>query len=129
MKHVERDAKISFQSKESYLCPLCETEFHREELHSGSGRLIAGVLTDELHRLYEPSIKYGEVYPLIYLVTVCPECWFASMDRDFSELPVNAKESLIEDKEKRMAETRLLFPMRILLNPEILFQAPLPFTW
>ena len=112
MKHVERerDAKISFQSKEEYLCPLCETQFHREELYSGSGRLIAGVLTDELHRLYEPSLKYGEVYPLIYLATVCPECWFASMDKDFLEIPGNAKTKAFDDREKRQAETRLLFP-------------------
>jgi len=110
MKHIERDAKVSFQSKEEYLCPLCETEFHREELHSGSGRLIAGVLTDELHRLYEPSIKFGEVYPLIYQATVCPECWFASMDKDFLDVPGTAKQNILDDREKRENETRLLFP-------------------
>ena len=110
MKYVERDAKISFQSKEEFICPVCETEFHREELHSGSGRLIAGILTDELHRLYEPSIKYGEVYPLIYVATVCPECWFASVERDFSDLPGNAVPKAADDKEQRMADTRLVFP-------------------
>ena len=110
MKSTERDAKVSFQSKEEYCCPSCETYFHREEMHSGSGRLIAGKLTDELHRLWEPSAKYGEVYPLIYQATVCPECWFASMDKDFSELPSNLKHLAGEDREKRMADTRLIFP-------------------
>ncbi|MDR1127800.1 MAG: DUF2225 domain-containing protein, partial [Treponema sp.] len=38
------DLKISFHSKEEYQCPLCGTGFHREELLSGSGRLIAGIL-------------------------------------------------------------------------------------
>jgi len=109
-KHIERDAKVSFHSKEEYMCPLCETVFHREELYSGSGRLIAGILTDELHRLYEPSIKYGEVYPLIYLATVCPECWFAAMDKDFAEVPPVTKQKLIEDRDKRAEETKLLFP-------------------
>jgi len=110
MKHVERDAKVSFISKEELMCPLCETRFHREELHSGSGRLIAGNLTDELHRLYEPSIKYGEVFPLIYLATVCPECWFASMDKDFLDIPGSSKENAKADREKRVAETKLVFP-------------------
>jgi len=110
MKHVERDAKISFQSKEEYMCPLCETVFHREELHSGSGRLIAGVLTDELHRLYEPSIRYGEVYPLIYQATVCPECWFASMEKDFFDVPGAVKQKIMNDRENRAAEAMLVFP-------------------
>lgn len=110
MKYIERDAKISFQSKEEYMCPLCETEFHREELLSGSGRLIAGILTDELHRLYEPSIKFGVVYPLIYQVTVCPECWFASMDKDFFEIPKASKQKAEEDREVRIAETQMIFP-------------------
>ena len=121
MKYVERDAKISFQSKEEYMCPLCETIFHREELHSGSGRLIAGILTDELHRLYEPSIKYGDVYPLIYLVTVCPECWFASLDKDFPDVPGNSKQKLIEDREKRKADAMLLFPKTDFTYPRDLF--------
>ena len=109
-KFEEKEAKISFQSKEEYACPVCDTIFHREELHSGSGRLIAGALTDELHRLYEPSVRYGEVYPLIYQVTVCPECWFAAMEKDFADFPKNAKDKAVEDEEKRIADTKLIFP-------------------
>ena len=110
MRYQERDSKISFQSKEEYICPVCETVFHREELLSGSGRLIAGTLTDELHRLYEPSARYGEVYPLIYQATVCPECWFAAMDKDFKDFPDKVKSRAIDDQEKRIAETQLIFP-------------------
>jgi len=110
MRYRERDSKISFQSKEEYTCPVCETVFHREELLSGSGRLIAGKLTDELHRLYEPSARYGEVYPLIYQATVCPECWFAAMDKDFKDCPDRVKSRVIDEKEKRIAETNLIFP-------------------
>ena len=109
-KYEEKELKISFQSKEEYTCPVCDTVFHREELHSGSGRLIAGKLTDELHRLYEPSVKYGEVYPLIYIATVCPECWFTSMDKDFSDLPRDAKDAAEDDRDKRIADTKLVFP-------------------
>ena len=52
-------------------------QFLREELLSGSGRLLAGELTDELRRTYIPSQKYGAVYPLIYSIGVCPQCFLA----------------------------------------------------
>jgi uncharacterized protein (DUF2225 family) len=104
------DLKKSFLSKEEYECPACGTSFHREELLSGSGRLIAGAITDELHRLYEPSAKYGIIYPLAYPATVCPECWFASVDKDFLALPAQYKEKVLGDREKRMKETKMLFP-------------------
>jgi uncharacterized protein (DUF2225 family) len=110
MKTEVRETKISFQSKEEYTCPVCDAAFHREELLSGSGRLIAGILTDELHRLYEPSAKYGEVYPLAYVATVCPECWFASVDKDFTALPPDAKDRVFDDREKRIYDTGLIFP-------------------
>ena len=110
MKYDEREAKVSFQSKEEYTCPVCDTLFHREELLSGSGRLIAGILTDELHRLYEPSSRYGDVYPLIYQATVCPECWFAAMDKDFLDFAKEDKNKAETDREKRIADTKLVFP-------------------
>ena len=110
IKEKERDIKISFLSKEDYSCPVCEQAFKREELLSGSGRLIAGTLTDELHRLYEPSIKYGEVYPLVYQATVCPKCWFAAMDKDFGDLPKDTKSIAMKDTEKRITDAKLIFP-------------------
>jgi uncharacterized protein (DUF2225 family) len=110
MKYLEKEAKISFESKEQYACPVCQTPFHREELLSGSGRLIAGALTDELHRLYEPSAKYGDVYPLAYQATVCPECWYASADKDFGLIPVPSRKNVVSDRERRIAETLKIFP-------------------
>ena len=109
MKFKERDLKITFQSREEYTCPVCEAVFAREELLSGSGRLIAGKLTDELHRLYEPSAKYGEVYPLIYQATVCPECWFASMDKDFIDFPKISIPEAERDRDDRIADTIRIF--------------------
>jgi uncharacterized protein (DUF2225 family) len=106
----ERELKVSFLSKKEYTCPVCGAVFRKEELLSGGGRLIAGVLTQELHRLYEPSAKYGEVYPLAYQATVCPECWFASMDADFSQLPALNKNKVLNDQNRRMVETQLIFP-------------------
>jgi uncharacterized protein (DUF2225 family) len=106
----ERELKVSFLSKNKITCPLCSAVFHREELLSGSGRLIAGPNTEELHRLYEPSMKYGDVYPLVYQATVCPECWYAAMDKDFEDLPKDIRHKGIGDETKRIADTKLIFP-------------------
>ncbi|MDR0374589.1 MAG: DUF2225 domain-containing protein [Treponema sp.] len=106
----EHDVKVSFWSKDEFLCPACETVFRREELLSGGGRLIAGELTDELHRMYEPSAKYGEVYPLVYQATVCPECWYAAMDKDFALLGEDLSFDVSQSRDERKAEIALLFP-------------------
>jgi len=106
----DRELKVSFFSKNEYVCPACETFFHKEELLSGGGRLIAGPLTEELHRLYEPSIKYGEVFPIVYYTLVCPSCWYASAEADFSQLPSENIDMVNGDMERRMEETRLVFP-------------------
>lgn len=117
MNYKIREIKVSFQSKEEYVCPVCEHIFNREELLSGSGRLIAGKLTDELHRLYEPSIKYGDVYPLIYQITVCPKCWFAAMDKDFGDFPESRKQAILDDQEARLAEIKLILPETDFTSP------------
>ncbi|MDR0389841.1 MAG: DUF2225 domain-containing protein [Spirochaetaceae bacterium] len=106
----DREIKISFLSKDEIRCPLCDALLQREELLSGGGRLIAGALTDELHRLYEPSVKFGTVYPLNYPVTVCPECWFAAWDKDFQSLPENRWDKAMQDREARVEEVQKVFP-------------------
>ncbi|MCL2720912.1 MAG: DUF2225 domain-containing protein [Treponema sp.] len=106
----EKELKTTFQSKKEYECPACNASFHKEELLSGGGRLIAGKLTEELHRLYEPSAKYGEIFPLVYQSIVCPECWFTSMENDFPLLPPDKKDFARNDVEKRMKKTTLVFP-------------------
>ena len=110
MSREDRELKVSFLSKKDYTCPACEEVFHKEELLTGGGRLIAGALTMELHRLYDPSVKYGEVYPLVYHAVVCPKCWFASQEADFSSLPDAKKADALKDAERRKADTRLIFP-------------------
>lgn len=111
-KQVEKETKqttITFYSKEQIECPVCNAKFRREELHSGGGRLIAGNLTDELRRLYEPSAKYGVVYPVIYNMTVCPKCLYSSFPQDFS-IPVKATlEKLFETTEARYTSMKRLF--------------------
>ena len=106
----EKELKITFLSKREYFCPLCDTMFHKEELYSGGGRLNAGPLTKELRQLYIPTAKYGEIFPVVYHALVCPDCWFASMENDFSNVPANKKEIAINDRENRMKDAALIFP-------------------
>ncbi|MDR1445066.1 MAG: DUF2225 domain-containing protein [Treponema sp.] len=110
MAAEEKELKVSFLSKREYECPACGAKFRKEELLSGGGRLIAGPMTEELHRVYEPSIKYGEIFPLVYQATVCPECWFAAMDQDFEGLNDEGVNSAREDRENRCKDARRLYP-------------------
>ncbi len=103
-------AKISFYSKNKTVCPVCNTEFYRENLLSGGGRMNAGDLTKELHRLYEPTQKYGKIYPLIYPVTVCPNCYTAAFERDFTEISDKTAVKLERIKEDRISSILKLFP-------------------
>jgi len=106
----DKELKLTYLSKKEYTCPACGAIFRKEELFSGGGRLIAGKLTEELHRLYEPSKKYGVIFPLVYESIVCPECWFSSMEADFLALPKENARKVKDDVEKRMKETQLVFP-------------------
>jgi uncharacterized protein (DUF2225 family) len=102
--------KLTFFSKMQTVCPVCEAGFFREELLSGGGRLIAGELTEELHRTYEPSKKFGEVQPLVFAVTVCPSCYFAAYPQDFEAVEAEAAAKLQERTERRKEQAGLLFP-------------------
>jgi uncharacterized protein (DUF2225 family) len=123
IKKEERELKVSFFSQKEYNCPACDAIFHKEELLSGGGRMIAGALTDELHRLYEPSAKYGKVYPLAYTSVVCPECWFASSEADFPLLPNTKIEEVLDDQSSRAADTLLIFPETDFNRPRGLMEA------
>ncbi len=78
--------KISFRQKKPLICPVCKHEFHREEMFTGGGRLIAGELTDELRRTYKENKKYGEICPLVYILNVCPACLFTAYPKDFEDV-------------------------------------------
>ena len=70
---------ISYWAKEKIRCPACRHNFPREEMFTGSGRLSAGELTEELHRKYVPTARYGKINPLIYAVGACPNCHGATV--------------------------------------------------
>ena len=101
---------ISFYTKEKMTCTVCRKPFPREEMLSGSGRMIAGELTDELHRVFEPSAKYGQIYPLIYSVGACPNCHTALLWNDFKPLSAAEAEVVLEGEEERRKKVERIFP-------------------
>lgn len=105
-----KENRVTFLAKNKTECPVCGTEFQREELLTGRGRLIAGSLTGELRRLYEPSQKFGEVYPLIYPVIVCPDCYNAAFPQDFSRVSPKSIPSLKAGTESRQKSIAKIFP-------------------
>jgi uncharacterized protein (DUF2225 family) len=110
MSDQDQEAKkTTFFSKNPIVCPVCETSFYREDLLSGGGRLIAGELTEELHRTYEPSKKFGELYPLVYAVLVCPGCLCAAYPQDFLEIKGELIEALREQTDGRVQSVSLVF--------------------
>ena len=98
----QKTASISFFQRNPISCPICDAAIYREELLTGRGRLIAGNLTPELRRLYEESKKFGEVSPLVYPVTVCPDCYYATWKEDFLKVPEQAIARIDEDRDHRI---------------------------
>ena len=71
----------------------------------------AGELTDELHRIYLPSEKYGPVYPLIYAVGACPRCHAAFFWKDFDIIKDNESiDALRLDESSRKQKVETIFP-------------------
>lgn len=105
----EKAPSTTFYSKDQTECPICNAKFKREELLSGGGRMIAGNLTDELHRLYEPSAKFGEIHPLVYTMTVCPKCHYSAFPQDFCILDKDSLNKIYEHMQNRYESTKKLF--------------------
>ncbi len=104
-----RATNVSFFQRNPINCPICDAPIYREELLTGRGRLIAGNLSLELRRLYEESKKYGEVSPLIYTITVCPDCYYASMKEHFLKAPPSTLKKIDDDRHLRIdAVTEIL---------------------
>ncbi|MGP1587828.1 MAG: DUF2225 domain-containing protein [Treponemataceae bacterium] len=102
---------VTFYTKQKMECPACHKQFPREELLSGGGRLIAGDLTDELHRTYQPSARYGTIYPLIYSVGVCPYCFTALFWNDMLQLnDMEIADILFSTQKERIDAVKTIFP-------------------
>lgn len=109
LKKEEKAPTITFYSKDQITCPICNTKFKREELMSGGGRMIAGTLTDELRRLYEPSAKFGEIHPLVYSLTVCPKCHYSAFPQDFCILDKESLDRIYSSMQDRYNSVKRLF--------------------
>jgi uncharacterized protein (DUF2225 family) len=107
---TEKKPAVSFFSKQEVRCPVCGASILREDPLTGGGRMIAGELSDELRRDYEPSIKYGKIYPLIYSVGVCPKCCYAALWQDFNELDKGTYNKISASEESRMESVSAIFP-------------------
>jgi uncharacterized protein len=104
--------KKTFQKKNPFTCPVCNTKAYQEELLTGRGRIIADGLSIELHRFYKASTKWGKPYPLIYPVVVCPKCSYAAYHFDFEHKIAGRKkfEDFVKDSPVRAKEVRQIFP-------------------
>lgn len=110
-KQKEKIIPTTFFSKQKITCPVCKKDFEKEELMSGGGRLIAGPLTDELRRTYEPSKKYGTLYPLIYAIGACPVCHIGLHWEDFElQFDEEVKGKLLDDEQERIKSVETIFP-------------------
>lgn len=119
---AEKKASISYWSKEKVPCPVCKKLFEREIMRSGNGRMNAGDLSDELHRDFKPSAKYGRVYPLIYEIGCCPHCYTAFFWNDFNEIKnPEIVDKIYEQAEKRREAVETIFPYFNLKNERTLF--------
>ena len=113
---------ISYFSKDKIICPVCKKAFEKEVMRSGNGRMIAGGLTDDLHRIFEPSAKFGRIYPLIYDIGACPNCYTALLWSDFND--VKKKEDidkLFESRDERKEKVSTIFPHFNLKHERSLF--------
>ena len=107
----KKKAVISYWSKEKMNCPVCKKNFDREIMMSGNGRMIAGGLSDELHRNFEPSARFGKIYPLIYEIGACPFCYTALLWNDFKELKnKETLDRLFETRGDRFNKVETIFP-------------------
>ena len=111
--------KVSYFLKNPIVCPVCGEDFKKEEMLTGRGRLIARDTTEELRRLYEPSKKVGELYPLIYPITVCPSCYYAACVDDFASIKQEYIGIALSQKAKRVHDITMLFPV----TPPVPFMA------
>ncbi|AYE35914.1 DUF2225 domain-containing protein [Borrelia turcica IST7] len=103
--------KISYFTKYEIECPLCSYKFRKEDLLTGSSRLISGELKVDLKREYVKNEKYGNIYPRIYSITVCPNCYLAAFPNEFNAITLAStqmKQILISREQKRK-EIKSLF--------------------
>ena len=118
----EKSPSITYWAKEKIICPVCGKQFSQEVMHKGGGRMIAGDLTDELHRNFEPSKKFGQVYPLLYDIGCCPRCNTGFLWKDFNDVKDKSSiERIMNSQDKRKKSVETVFPYYDLRHERTLF--------
>ncbi len=118
----EKKPLITYWAKEKMHCSVCNKEFPQEMMFKGGGRMIAGPLTDELHRVFEPSKRFGKVFPVLYEIGCCPHCYTALFWKDFTEIKDQSTFSRLEShKIKRFDTVNQIFPYFNLENNRSLY--------
>ncbi len=122
MEEGEKKPAVTYWAKDKIVCPVCGKKFEKEVMHQGGGRMIAGSLTDELHRNYEPSKKFGRVYPLLYDIGCCPQCHTALLWKDFTDIrDPQTIEFLQNDENNRKKKVETIFPHYNIGGPRNLY--------
>ncbi len=118
----KKKGAISYWSKEKCICPACQNSFAKEEMLSGNGRMNAGELTDELHRNFIPTERFGEIFPIIYKIGACPSCHAAFFWDDFHQITdQKTLDAVAEDSKARKAACDIVFPHYDLQRQRTLF--------
>ncbi len=117
----DTQVRVSYYLKNPLTCPVCGNEFKKEEMLTGRGRLITKDITDELRRTYEPSKKAGELFPLIYPVTVCPACYYSAYIDDFQNINKGHIHIALSQRVKRAHDIKLIFPILDFIKPRNIF--------
>ncbi len=110
---TKKAQKISYFSKSKTTCPACGHKFHVENYFTGRGRLNSLEISNDLRRIYQPSKKFGLIYPLIYHIIVCSKCYFAALPEDFNSnqrKPLYDKKALNEFSQVRKEQSKKLTP-------------------
>ncbi|QMU98832.1 DUF2225 domain-containing protein [Borrelia sp. A-FGy1] len=110
--------KISYFTKYEIECPLCSYKFRKEDLLTGSSRLISGELKVDLKREYVKNEKYGNIYPRIYSIIVCPNCYLAAFPNEFNAITFasNQTKKLLINCEQKRKEINSLFEYNLDFN-------------
>ena len=107
----KKKGAISYWAKEKCECPVCKAKFEREEMYSGNGRMNAGDLTEELHRNFLPTERYGKIFPILYKIGACPECHAAFFWDDFQAIDdQKTLDAIYGDAKNRKEAVQTIFP-------------------
>lgn len=113
----DKKPSISFFATDSTECPVCGKHFRIEVMRHGRGRLIAKEITNELRRVYEVTETYGDITPLYFAIIVCPDCYYAALEKDFLSLKANEKTLLKAKRMDRKDAIHDIFPDLDFIKP------------